>query len=154
MGASSARRVPNGPERDCASTAPPFAARLRELLVAASLTQADLARLAEVDQSSISRYLRGECEPNLRQLRAIARALGVPPALILTDGKCELVAVADAGRGHLLFHGERLVGEWRLDVNLGRCVHVKLLDGRDARARALLGRSRDGPAARRLRRRS
>jgi transcriptional regulator with XRE-family HTH domain len=105
------------------------------LLRRAGHSQADLARLADVDQSSISRYLRGDCEPNLRQLRAIARALGVPATALVTDGAPEVHAVPE-GDGYLLFRGERLVGRWH-ERSIVPVLHVTELDADHAEARRL-----------------
>lgn len=111
----------------------PFADRLAHLLRRTGHSQADLARLADVDQSSISRYLRGDCEPNLRQLRSLARALRVPVTALMLDGEPEVHAVRD-GAGWLLFRGDRLVGQWN-ERSIVPVLHVTELhdDHEDAR---------------------
>jgi transcriptional regulator with XRE-family HTH domain len=107
---------------------------LKQALETRGTTQAALARLAEVDQSSISRYLRGQCEPNLRQFCAIAQALGVKPAALLPNGQVDaLVAsqIKDDGCFYI-FRGEQFLGEWH-----GEDLHLfdgaLLVKGRDAR---------------------
>jgi transcriptional regulator with XRE-family HTH domain len=62
-----------------------FAVRLRQAMRAAGITQFELSAKADLDQSTISRYVRGLYEPNLRQLRAIANALGVKASDLLPD---------------------------------------------------------------------
>jgi transcriptional regulator with XRE-family HTH domain len=60
-----------------------FSARLRELREAAGIDQAELARRAKVEQSSISRWESGKREPGVSNLFALAEALGVDPAELL-----------------------------------------------------------------------
>lgn len=63
-----------------------FREKLREALERKKMSQAELARRAEVDQSSISRYLAGEVGPNIRQLCALANALELDAADLI---ECE-----------------------------------------------------------------
>lgn len=59
--------------------------KLRELRLMAGLTQEDLARKARCSVASISLYESGQrLNPNPSTTRAMARALGVKPADILT----------------------------------------------------------------------
>ena len=52
-----------------------FPKRLRELMDRSGLNQVELERRSSVDQSTISKYLRGTVEPTLESLMALARAL-------------------------------------------------------------------------------
>ncbi|MBI3723924.1 helix-turn-helix transcriptional regulator [bacterium] len=105
-----------------------FARRLRASLKRSGITQARLARLADIDQSSISRYLRGQCEPNLRQFRAIAHALKVKPRYLLGDDTDPVVAVQGHANGHFyMFVRGRLIGEYT-GPSFG-CSCVALVEG-------------------------
>lgn len=90
-----------------------FATRLDNALKRAGSSQARLAREADIDQSSISRYLRGQCEPNLRQFRAIANALKVAPSHLLGDESASPI-LAPSGKEHhyYVFLAGKLAGEW------------------------------------------
>lgn len=66
-----------------------FAAKLRRALAKADMTQAALARRANLDESSVSRYVRGTCEPTLGQFCAIVVALGIEPRELLPLGGSE-----------------------------------------------------------------
>jgi transcriptional regulator with XRE-family HTH domain len=114
-----------------------FAGRLKESLKRSGTSQAGLARLAEVDQSSISRYLRGQCEPNLRQFRAIAIALGLKPAELLPDEPMpdplhHAVRHNNGDHVYLIFKAGMLVGEWR-GSTLDCFKSIAVLEGREAR---------------------
>ena len=50
------------------------------------LTQEDLAALAEVDISYLSRMERGKANPSVEVLAKLAKALGTSPAALLTKG--------------------------------------------------------------------
>lgn len=63
---------------------------IRNLRKAAGLTQAELARRVACNQSEISRLERGERLMSVRMLKAIARALGVPPSALLADDDNEV----------------------------------------------------------------
>jgi transcriptional regulator with XRE-family HTH domain len=92
-----------------------FALRLQQALARSGMTQAALARSADIDQSSISRYLRGQCEPNLRQFRSIAQALAIRPSELLPPEDADPVqAVAQGEDSHyFIFRQGELVGQWR-----------------------------------------
>lgn len=62
-----------------------FAANLRRLREAAGLTQMQLGNRCDMDNSVISRYERGERDPQLEAIAALARGLGVP-ATALVEG--------------------------------------------------------------------
>ena len=110
-----------------------FARRLDIALRRAGSSQARLAREADIDQSSISRYLRGQCEPNLRQVRAIADALNVAPSFLLADdGDPILLAVAGEEHRYAVFRGGEYVGEWigeRIDIFMA----AEVVDGDTAK---------------------
>jgi transcriptional regulator with XRE-family HTH domain len=55
-----------------------FAANLRRLRDAAGLTQDQLSDATQMAPSEISRYERGDRDPQLRQIVRLARGLGVP----------------------------------------------------------------------------
>lgn len=69
----------NGTQRHTkADAANPFGDFLREVKKTHNCeTVADLVRLIGIDQSSVSRYLSGQSEPTVRNLRKIADRLGV-----------------------------------------------------------------------------
>lgn len=93
-----------------------FARRLELALKRSGASQARLARDAEIDQSSISRYLRGQCEPNLRQFRAIADALEVPPSFLLAELEGIVLAPSGQSDHYYAFRDGKLVGEWKGEV--------------------------------------
>lgn len=64
-----------------------FGRRLRQLRTSRKLSQEDLANLAEVPISQVGRIERGDGNPTLRTMHALAKALGVSIVLILqSDG--------------------------------------------------------------------
>jgi transcriptional regulator with XRE-family HTH domain len=113
-----------------------FAARLQAALERSGTTQAALARAADVDQSSISRYLRGQCEPNLRQFRSIALALGLKPAALLPeeDEVAEsIVAIPSSDEEcYYIFRGNTFLGEWH-GITLDVFRKASVIQGKDAR---------------------
>ncbi len=112
-----------------------FAARLQAALEHSKTTQAALARAADVDQSSISRYLRGQCEPNLRQFRSIAVALGLKPSDLLPDDERvePIVAIPSSDEEcYYIFRGNTFLGEWH-GIALDIFRHVSVVEGKDAR---------------------
>jgi transcriptional regulator with XRE-family HTH domain len=72
--------TPNGP-------AGRFGANLKWARKQAGLTKLGLALEAEVDRSTIGAIERGEIEPSLPKILKLARAIGVPPALLWHDVK-------------------------------------------------------------------
>lgn len=64
-------------------TTRPFPEALRELMSAKGIDQPRLAALAELNQSSISRYLDGLRRPSLSSMESIARALEISPDFFL-----------------------------------------------------------------------
>lgn len=50
------------------------------------LTQEDLAALAEIDLSNLSRMERGKANPSVDMFGKLAKARGTTPAALLTDG--------------------------------------------------------------------
>jgi transcriptional regulator with XRE-family HTH domain len=68
----------------------PVSLRLRELRIAKGLTQAQLAHLSDVPQSTISRLEAGRlANVNLRQMQRLADALGVHAALLIAHPEAE-----------------------------------------------------------------
>jgi DNA-binding XRE family transcriptional regulator len=59
-------------------------ARLRELRLAAGLTQAELARRTGIHRPNIARVEAGRHTPSLETLARLASAIGVPTTLVLT----------------------------------------------------------------------
>lgn len=53
-------------------------------------SQSELARKAAVDQSFISKFLRGKTSPSIHSIHQIAEAFGVPPWTILVPGEWDL----------------------------------------------------------------
>jgi transcriptional regulator with XRE-family HTH domain len=62
-----------------------FASNLRRLRQAAGLTQDGLGRAVMMDGAEISRYERGERDPQLRNMVRLARGLGVTVAELVAD---------------------------------------------------------------------
>ncbi len=60
-----------------------FATTIRRLRKARGLSSAALARAANLSPAMLSRLERSEREPSLAAIRAIGRALHVPPGLLL-----------------------------------------------------------------------
>lgn len=72
----------------------PFPQNLRRIRLACFLSQAELARQSGVHPLTISRLETGRVKPSTRTVRALASALGVPPAELATPDE---VAEADKG---------------------------------------------------------
>jgi len=58
---------------------------LRNIRIARGLTQADLARRAKVTRPYITMLEQWRRDPSLKVLRRLAKALGVPTALLVGD---------------------------------------------------------------------
>lgn len=61
-------------------------ARIRELRLAAGLTQAELARRTGIHRPNIARVEAGRHTPSLETLARLAAAIGVPTSSVLDDG--------------------------------------------------------------------
>jgi DNA-binding XRE family transcriptional regulator len=61
-------------------------ARIRELRLAANLTQAELARRTGIHRPNIARVEAGRHTPSLETLARLAAAIGVPTASVLDIG--------------------------------------------------------------------
>jgi transcriptional regulator with XRE-family HTH domain len=75
----------------------PFPHNLRRLRLTSFLSQAELARQSGLHTLTISRLEGGRTKPASRTVRALAEALGVPPAEL---ARPEEVAEADKGSIH------------------------------------------------------
>lgn len=65
-----------------------FAKRLNEMLEKRHMSAADLARIINVSEASISQYRKGLYEPKQRRLDAIAKALHTTPSYLMgMDGE-------------------------------------------------------------------
>jgi len=69
-----------------------FAQRLRELRRQQNLTQAELARLAEVSHVHIGRLEKGVSQPTADFIKKLAQALGVLPGYLLDGTQQQAVA--------------------------------------------------------------
>lgn len=58
---------------------------LRQVMTQKRLTQVELAKLANVSQNSISKWLNGESSPNINKLKDLAKALGVTVGDLIGD---------------------------------------------------------------------
>ncbi|GEM85956.1 helix-turn-helix domain-containing protein [Meiothermus granaticius] len=63
------------------------ATNLRRCRLALGITQEELEARSGVAQANISLYENGRINPNLRNLRRLARALEVPVDALLTESK-------------------------------------------------------------------
>ena len=79
----------------------PFPQNLRRLRLARFLSQAELARQADLHTVTISRLEAGRVKPSTRTVRALANALGVTPGELATP---EEVAEADRSAMHQSSH--------------------------------------------------
>lgn len=82
IGPASGARGPRDPDGELAP-AVRFGINLRWARERASISQEALANNAHVDRAAISVFERGKRNPNLRTLLRLARALDVPPAVLL-----------------------------------------------------------------------
>lgn len=62
-----------------------FARRLYKLMLDKGWRQADLARAADLPRNAISVYLRGASLPNPDSTKALAKAFGMDPAVLLPN---------------------------------------------------------------------
>lgn len=69
-----------------AEPTPDVGARLRELRLAAGLTQAEVARRTGIHRPNVARVETGRHTPSLDTLRRIAEAIGVAPGDVLRGG--------------------------------------------------------------------
>jgi transcriptional regulator with XRE-family HTH domain len=69
-----------------------FASRLRELRRQRNLTQAELARLANVSQVHVGRLEKGVSQPTADFIKKLAEALGVLPGYLLDGSQQQAVA--------------------------------------------------------------
>ena len=58
---------------------------LRQFMTQKHLTQVELAKLANVSQNSISKWLNGESSPNVNKLKDLAKALGITVGELIGD---------------------------------------------------------------------
>lgn len=77
-----------------------FGARIRELRLAADMTQEDLAEHCGLFRTYMSRIETGRANPTLTMIHALAVALGVSPGALFTDEAAG--APSPAGRNRKL----------------------------------------------------
>jgi transcriptional regulator with XRE-family HTH domain len=85
-GIGSAKSPPDVPDGDRATpraAAAQFGANLKWARERAELSHEKLGSIAAADRSLISAWEKGRREPNLRTILKLARALEIPPALLL-----------------------------------------------------------------------
>jgi transcriptional regulator with XRE-family HTH domain len=82
VGPSAGVRGPRGPDR-APTPAARFGVNLRWARERAGISQEALANNARVDRAAISVFERGKRNPNLRTLLRLARALEIPPGVLL-----------------------------------------------------------------------
>ena len=80
----SAHPVGNGIDGAGAVDGARLGARLRELRLAAGLTQAELARRTGIHRPNIARVEAGRHTPSLETLARLASAIGVPTTVVLS----------------------------------------------------------------------
>jgi transcriptional regulator with XRE-family HTH domain len=66
-----------------------FASRLRELRLAANMTQEALARAASVSNNTVSKLEQGAGDPSWNTVRTLAKALGVSVAAFEVEDTVE-----------------------------------------------------------------
>lgn len=80
------RGVPNPtPRKRVPSPQQAFGARVRALRLAADMTQEDLAEHSGLFRTYMSRIETGQANPTLTMIHALAVALSVHPAVLLSD---------------------------------------------------------------------
>jgi transcriptional regulator with XRE-family HTH domain len=84
-------RGPRGPGGQELAPAARFGVNLRWARERASISQEALANDARVDRAAISVFERGKRNPNLRTLLRLARALELPPAVLLRGVEAAVV---------------------------------------------------------------
>jgi transcriptional regulator with XRE-family HTH domain len=97
---SSTSRV-RGPRHDPDPSASPahfFGINLRWARLRADIPQEALALQAEVDRAAISVFEHGRRDPNLRTILKLARALDVPPAVLLSGVQAEAAPLKSSAR--------------------------------------------------------
>ncbi len=62
-----------------------FAERLKAYIEASGMSKKRLAEAAHVVPQSVINWTQAECDPNLRQLRGLSAALGIPMASLVED---------------------------------------------------------------------
>lgn len=79
-----------------------FGSRIRELRALAGLTQEDLAERCGLFRTYMSRIETGQANPTLTMIHALAGALGVAAAQLLTDEPVEPSTPKGAARNRKL----------------------------------------------------
>ena len=90
-----------GPRHDPDPSASPahfFGINLRWARLRADISQEALALQAEVDRAAISVFEHGRRDPNLRTILKLARALDVPPAMLLGGVQAEAAPLKSSAR--------------------------------------------------------
>lgn len=62
-----------------------FTTRVKNLLIEKKLSQKDLAKMSNIAEASICRYLRGDSEPRLDIIANIAKALDVSESYLIGE---------------------------------------------------------------------
>lgn len=110
-------------KRDLKPTSTAVGRRLREARIRARLTQDALGVAIGLDEGNacirISRYESGVHTPSVDQITALAKALGVPPAYLITDDDRLAALILDLQSldGPQLARVEELLDELRPDDN-------------------------------------
>ncbi len=73
-----------------------FAERLQAAMSARRMSHRKLAKAVGASQQSVTNWTQGHNEPSLRHLRAISRALDVPPATLLEGSRTVTDEIATA----------------------------------------------------------
>lgn len=92
--------------------------RLRQIRKERGWSQQTLADKAGLPQPSISRFELGERSPDEHQIRALARALEVPPSALIDDDAVNLQHLRPSSHSRLpvigaMLRGEAEAGVWR-----------------------------------------
>jgi transcriptional regulator with XRE-family HTH domain len=98
-GGNSPLRGPRRSQDETATPAARFGKNLRWARERAAISQEALALKAEVDRAAISVFEHGHRDPNLRTILKLARALDVPPAILLNGIESDGDPVKSSRRG-------------------------------------------------------
>ena len=118
------------------------AKRIREAMDLRGMSQAELARAAGIDKSSLSRYLSGEYAPKQRAIGKIAQALHVSPAWMIgmpvpmtltsaapLEDSTVIPVLGTVAAGRPMYAEENIIGAERISPSLGENIFALQIHG-------------------------